>query len=293
MIFICSPLLLLLACEGASSDPGLRALLRIEGAQFEPGKMPKPDKGPEVRSVHLPHNELLVGTQRERMTGTLAPEANAVAIAREGDAGYWIVTAGLPRVEEPDLPTFSVILELSRETPAKPFAIILSALDSGGRFGPRQRLQLSATDASVQGELVVMLRWDTDADLDLHLTDPSGTEIWARNINSYNPPSPGQPPADANAWQAGGILDFDSNAQCVIDGRCEENVYWEDAPPSGHYRVKVATASLCGQTYAHWTVEAQLRGKTIASASGISVASDTREPSGSGSGVLALEFSVP
>jgi len=293
IIIVYLPLSLLLACEGASSDPGLQALLRIEGAQFEPGEMPKEGRGPEVRSFRVPHNELLIGTRRERMTGTLAPEADAVAIARDGDAGYWIVTAGLPRVEEPELPTFSVILELSRETPAEPFTVILSAVDRGGRFGPRERLELTATDAFVEGELVVTLRWDTDADLDLHLTDPSNIEIWSRNINSYNPPLPGEPPADPTVWKTGGILDFDSNSQCVIDGRCEENIYWKNTPPSGDYSAKVATASLCGQPWAHWTVEVQLRGEQIAAASGISVESDTREPSGFGAGLLALEFSVP
>ena len=81
--------------------------------------------------------------------------------------------------------------------------------------------------------LLVSLRWDTEADLDLHVVIPNGTvrsdddRIWSK---------PRRPPGqmvDAGAYKSGGILDFDSNANCVIDGRRQENVSWTVAPPSG------------------------------------------------------------
>ena len=46
------------------------------------------------------------------------------------------------------------------------------------------------------------LAWDSEADLDLHVVDPAGVEIWARNINSYQSPSVGTPP-DPSAVMAG------------------------------------------------------------------------------------------
>ncbi len=114
-----------------------------------------------------------------------------------------------------------------------------------GRFGPPQLLPLTASGAPVPtGALVVSLRWDTEADLDLHVVDPAGVEIYKRNINSYEAPPPGQAP-DPTAWQKGGLLDLDSNAACVIDGRRQENVIWKDAASAGHYVVRVDTFSLC------------------------------------------------
>ncbi|MFI5308581.1 MAG: hypothetical protein ACHQ53_14575 [Polyangiales bacterium] len=285
-------LLVLGACGGASDDPGLSALLRVQGAQFVPGPMPSPDRGPKVRSARVSHNVLVVGTERETLSGTLDPAAGAVAIGRQHDAGFWIVTVGVPRVEEPGLPSFQALLGLARDFPSGRFTLLLSATDQAGRYGPRTSLALSAASPSADAELVVALRWDDDADLDLHVIDPSGTEIWSRNINSWQPPAPGAA-ADAGDWQAGGLLDFDSNAQCVIDGRDEEHVSWQQAPPHGEYQVRVATASLCGQTSAHWSVDVSLRGRSIAGARGISLDTDTQFGAGAGAGARALSFAVP
>jgi hypothetical protein len=117
-------------------------------------------------------------------------------------------------------------------------------------------------------------------------------EIWAHNINSYQMPPPGTS-ADASTWQQGGILDFDSNAGCVIDGRRNENVVWEAAPPPGTYLVRVDTASLCGTPAARWVVEAIGNGVEIAASQGESVTGDARFSKGPGSGVQALTFDVP
>ena len=54
---------------------------------------------------------------------------------------------------------------------------------------------------------------------------------------SIRPPSPPRP-----------YLDFDSNANCVIDGRRQENVIFPTgSPPPGVYTVRVDASSLCGQ----------------------------------------------
>ena len=107
--------LLALGCsvdDSASSDPGLRAWLRVANAQYESSDMPAPGAGPAIRSLRATHNAFRIGTQRERISGTLDPDANAVAIGRSDDVGFWIVNAGLPGVDEPDAPSFSTLLGL-------------------------------------------------------------------------------------------------------------------------------------------------------------------------------------
>lgn len=57
--------------------------------------------------------------------------------------------------------------------------------------------------------------------------------------------------------------------------------------------MRVDTPTLCGQPLANWQVKVLLRGRTIAGASGVSVDADTLGTHGTGSGQLALQFSVP
>jgi hypothetical protein len=119
--------------------------------------------------------------------------------------------------------------------------------------------------------------------------------VWSGNLNSYVPPPPGDP-LDPDAAAAGGILDFDSNAQCLIDGRREENIAWRGAmamPPTGEYAVLVDTFSLCAATTAHWKVEVFKDGsdQSIAHAEGTVTDADTRGAHEASSGIRALSFS--
>jgi len=69
------------------------------------------------------------------------------------------------------------------------------------------------------GDIQITLTWDNEADLDLHVIDPSGEEIYWLNTSSVS----------------GGYLDFDN-----ITGFGPENVFWEDGmAPSGVYDVYV------------------------------------------------------
>jgi len=174
-----------------------------------------------------------------------------------------------------------------------PRPLVMSAVDAAGRFGARKTLALVVRDVTPHGLLIVTLRWDTEADLDLHVVQPNKIEIWARNINAYVPPAPGEPPPDPDQISGGGILDFDSNASCQIDGRRQEDVTWKAMPPSGHYLVRVDGFSMCAAPWAHWTVEVTYQEQLIASARGESTEIDTRLPHGAGAGVLAAEFDIP
>jgi hypothetical protein len=89
-----------------------------------------------------------------------------------------------------------------------------------------------------------------------------------------------------------GILDFDSNAGCVIDGRCNENVVWSVAAPAGDYVARVDTFSLCGNSAARWTVEALFDGVSLGKAEGEALPASQRFSKGKGSGVTALSFTV-
>jgi hypothetical protein len=75
------------------------------------------------------------------------------------------------------------------------------------------------------GNVQITLQWSSSADLDLHVTEPDGTEIAYTNTG---------PTA------TGGQLDKDSNRGCTLDGAIE-NVFWPaDRPaPPGQYTIEV------------------------------------------------------
>jgi hypothetical protein len=285
------------ACgAGASADPGLSSLLRVQGAQFAAGAPPAPSSdGPKVASVLLPTTTIWPGYADKPFSGALDPSATAVAIALSGDDGYWILRAGVPDFSAPTLPTFHGLASFATTLAPGQFTFQVRAIDGEGVFGPPSNQILTAVAAAPsapapQGELVVTLTWDTESDLDLHVVDPLATEIYHGNPSSMPPPSAGPTPADGGSY---GYLDVDSNAQCIIDGLRREDVVWLAAPPSGRYFVRVDTASLCGQPIANFAVRTVLRGTAVAEARGVALDSDTWGPHDRGAGRLVLTFDVP
>jgi uncharacterized protein YfaP (DUF2135 family) len=92
---------------------------------------------------------------------------------------------------------------------------------------------LPGTETLGTGDVQVTLRWDNEADLDLHVIDPDGEEIWFANPESAS----------------GGILDVDANGACEGASQPVENVYWPTGnAPSGSYLVVVVYFQSCAAT---------------------------------------------
>lgn len=104
-----------------------------------------------------------------------------------------------------------------------------------------------------EGELQITLRWEGDADYDLHVVEPDGTEI------SYENRGP---------TESGGQLDVDSNIGCVDNGGVE-NVYWEDGTmPAGHYTVSVVGYSVDGCEGGEYELTVKIRGEEVLTETG-------------------------
>lgn len=276
------------ACDAVPADSGAQALLRVEAGHFHPGAPPAEGGGPRVTAIVNPQFALWRGQVGKPLGGALARGATSALLALDGDGGYWVVEASVPDITAPDDPTFHATLDLSPRIPLGPRVLVVRGADIEGHVGPAHDEPLVLFNLPPPtGALVITLAWDTEADLDLHVVTPAGVEIWAHHAFESSAP-PGQPPGPTV-----GHLDFDSNAGCVIDGRRQESVLWQEAPPAGHYRVRVDTASLCAARLANWTLSASLQGATVGTAIGQSDASDERSSAAAGSGLLALELDVP
>lgn len=79
---------------------------------------------------------------------------------------------------------------------------------------------LTGTMDQGYGDIQINLTWNNNADLDLHVIDPNGEEIYWKHKNSVS----------------GGILDRDD-----IDGEGPENIFWPSGEaPNGIYKVYVS-----------------------------------------------------
>lgn len=283
----------LVSCDATTPDQGRDAKLQVTGGQFFREALPSAENGPAVRSVTV-SPVVRAGANDRSCSGTVDPSATSVALSLIGDPGYWIVQAGVPDVAAPEFPTFAARVGFASSLGGGPQTLVTRAVDGAGNFGPALTRSIDvASQGLPSGILVVNLRWSNEADLDLHVVDPNGVEIDKHNINSYEPPPPGSPPEAPGTEHVGGVLDFDSNADCVQDGLRAENVVWAAPPPKGHYVVRVDTSSLCSAVTSSWRVEAFLEGRSLGAAEGLATANDTRFSLDRGAGVLALEFDVP
>jgi len=87
-------------------------------------------------------------------------------------------------------------------------------------------------------DVQVSVSWDAPSDVDLHVVEPSGAEIYYANDTSAT----------------GGSLDVDSNPACNIDGRQIENIRWNTRAPGGTYIVRVDYWEDCGVARTNYLV---------------------------------------
>lgn len=259
--------------------------MRVDGAQFYRGQPPAAEDGPAMVSFTFSSTHVAPGMKSKPAGGNVTIDTTAIAVWLDGDVGYWIIEPGAIDPMVLNQLTFAVKLSFSPFLPNGKHTVSARAANAKGQFGPPLSAEIDASSVPGNSTLLISLEWDTQADLDLHVVTPSGAIIWAKNINSADPTT------DPD-WMAGGILDFDSNSNCVIDGLRREDAYWTEPPPTGHYVVRVDAYSLCGEIQADWTVTAQLDGMSLGEASGFARDRDTAYPHDANAGVTALEFDV-
>lgn len=277
-------------CDAASTAVSDTMRLRVADAQLVPG-LPSGEftDGPSVRALSLLSTHIEPGQRDKPIGGVLDAGARATVIYLIGDQAHYILPAGAADLTAPGLPTFAARLSFAAWLPLGPHTLAVHAADAAGRLGPAmtQVLQAVADLAAASptpSELSIALTWTRPVDLDLHVVEPDGRVVWSRRKGGA-----------AATRAGGGVLDWDSNAGCVIDGWNREVVTYAAPPAAGVYRVLVDAPSLCGQPVAYYSVTVTRRGEAEPRAvvSGYSLPSDTRGEHGAQSGTLAVEFRLP
>ncbi len=217
---------------------------------------PAPGSGGTVTAV-LPSQVLRGGTVQTTLTSA-TPFSRAIFNVT-GNTDHWELALPAP------VTSVTVLMVISVEMPKTVFNLQI-ATGGASSVGQYQSSDLGVIFVGT-GEIQTNVTWDTRADVDLHLIDPSGKEIYYASRNS----------------PTGGQLDLDSNAGCGSDGPRAENIFWGDGivVPRGEYILRVDYWSSCGAPRTNYVVTINLRGLPP------KIFTGTLEGTGSGAGAGA------
>ena len=190
-----------------------------------------------------------------QVTVAASQSYNAVIVAVPGFENYWELT--LPG----DVPGTDVVVSMAPTLTASTFQLHYAVM-SGGALGAYGTQNIRVTHVGT-GDVQVSVSWSGASDVDLHVFDPSGEEVYYSNLTSAS----------------GGTLDLDSNPACSIDNINNENIVWPvGQAPHGQYRVVVHYYDDCGVPESDYVVTVQMAGQSPQTFSGSFVGLNTANP---------------
>ena len=211
---------------------------------FRSGQLPAQSGGP---TISLTGNDTVIngGAFFLSVQSQSTSSVESLIVALEGeDRGYYEVdlsgasesSNAVAAATSNQRPTYDVRGQVSQDVDDD-FSIVVIASDDSG-VGPPQVHDFELIEVGT-GSVQVSLSWDVDSDVDLHVIDPNGDEVY---YSRRSVPS-------------GGTLDLDSNAGCSVDRIRNENVTWpEGEAPSGTYTVRVDYWSSCSVSETSYVV---------------------------------------
>ncbi len=248
----------------------------VEGAELIKAKFPSASS--DVKIQNFDANGVVIPGGTNPITIIPSSQADYVIIGVKDEYGYY----QLPATYDANGNIYFILI-MTQDLVDDDFTILI-ALKKGDNAGEAIEIPVRVVEVGT-GKFQVSLSWDKPNDLDLHLIEPDGTEIYYSN------------PASPNT---GGELDLDSNPDCDIDGVNNENItYGDDALiPTGTYVVKVDFYSNCSvNENTHYVVSAYLNGdlipsSTVANPYNGEFAPDEADYGGAGSGVTVMTINI-
>ena len=244
------------------------AVMTVAGdvrAVVRSGAPPTAGLGPTV-SAPVPALVLLGGTIQ--VTVTAPTPFSRLAVVVPGVSDYWELTLTAPTT------SVQVLIVFSQEIPKPVFELQLGGAGAAA-FGGFQRSPVSVINVGT-GDVQVNITWDSKADVDLHVIDPSGAEIYWAGRQS----------------PTGGQLDLDSNAGCGTDGPRAENIFWASGliAPRGEFVVRTDYWSSCGAVRTNYVVTVNVRGQPPQVFSGVFTGQGDGGGRGSGRNITAVTY---
>lgn len=233
-------------------------------AAFHAGAPPAAGQGPVVTVSGTSAMILGGGAFRTVTSGTAFTR---IIVAIDAIDGYWELTLANAVTLQDIILTLAQTIPQSRSIFTVEYAAGTSA--AFGAFHPEPVAIVQVGTGDVQ----VSASWDAESDVDLHVIEPGGAEIYYFNSSTAS----------------GGVLDLDSNPACVIDHVKNENITWPSSPPPrGTYTVRVDYFDACGVSATNYVVTVRRKGQNPVSFTGqFTGPGDT---GGAGSGTTITTF---
>jgi len=228
--------------SGGTPEPG-GDVVSVDEGQFSDGEPPPPAGGealPEIVSLTGPDAVTNGGTALLHVELSPPVAAPRFVVGLAGASGYHTVTGADPEGDG----TYDIGVQVAPDATQTSFVFRVALIDDQGNVGPYHEVTVALL-VSGTGDVKVTLSFDRLHDLDLHVVEPSGDEIFYGQRTS----------------ESGGQLDLDSGAQCQASGANAENIFWPPAgAPAGEYRVSVQNYEQCSAGEIAFTVRIEYDG---------------------------------
>jgi hypothetical protein len=219
-------------CEATLKDNGLKIERIIAGvtdetgtihASLVQGEAPNPNGGPTNTAAGFAAM-VTGGSSQQTITGSAA--YTKIIVAMPGALNYY-------ELNVPSGTTTPIILRAAENLSSMNMGVSYAVGDANvtGKYTAATVKIINVGNGDVQ----VSVSWSDTSDVDLHVVDPSGEEIYFGHLTSAS----------------GGKLDLDSNAACSMDEpsfphKSNENIVWPVGQGAhGQYTVRLAYWSAC------------------------------------------------
>ena len=209
-------------------------------------------------------------------------------VPEEGGAGGGAAApsaVGFPQANGPadgffqlDLPapvtSVQLIVSFGREIPENNFDLLFQVANANGTAGSVATIPATVLNAAT-GDVQITATWDAPSDVDLHVQEPNGNEVFWQTPTS----------------STGGALDLDSNPGCLIDNQNAENIRWPAGQaPVGTYIVRLHYFDNCGVNVTNFVVTVNNGGSTSVFTGSFTGAGPQDGNGNKGSGRLITQF---
>lgn len=264
------------ACwKGVPADAGLGEPIQVSGGQFVAGPMPGSPPAPlsglgaddagtdggtpglsplSVTSVIFVNSTIVSGIGGTSVSGLATDDAVAIGVQLASlGTGYWVVPMQGQDAQFPGQSDFGFTLGFNPSDAPGQTDLRVVAVGSNGAAGQQVEAPVciesrvpdnghACISKHVVPQAVFTLTWNADFDVDLHVITPGGFDVNPKTLVTSQPYDGGLP-----VPQTLGYIDRDSIGNCVIDDWREEDLIFQDAPPTGNYLVYAAPFASCGQ----------------------------------------------
>lgn len=184
-----------------------------------------PGSSPEIVSLTGPEAVTNGGSVILHVQVSPPVAAPQFIVSVDGDTGYSTVAG----TDSDGDGSYDISVEVSAEATQQSLVFRVALIGADGNVGAYQQLELELVHSG-NGDVKVTLSFDRLHDLDLHVIEPSGDEIFYQRPSSVS----------------GGKLDLDSGANCEPSPANAENIFWPPGgAPAGTYKVSVQNYQQC------------------------------------------------